>query len=83
MTVYLELSSGFDVRDEYGSALKQLQNHIWTIPSRAQLPRKELKARIIEPDLILDLKSSSFEVSVMKGPYLFFVNLRVLVRVVP
>ena len=32
---------------------------------------------------MVDLKISSFDVSVMKGLRLFFVSLRVLVRVVP
>ena len=53
MAIYLELFAGSDVRDEHGSVLKQLQNHIRTIPSQAQLPMKELKARIVELELWL------------------------------
>ena len=83
MAIYLELSARFDVKDKYGSTFKQLQTHIKIVPSRAQLPWKELKTRIIEPNLIIDLKSSSSYVSVMKGLSLLFVDLRVLVRVVP
>ena len=48
-----------------------------------KLPRIEFKARIVEPDLIIDLKDSSFYVPVMKGPGLLFVDLYVLIRVVP
>ena len=56
MAVYLELLTEFDVGDEYRSVVEQLQKHVRTIPSRALLPRKELKARIVEPDLIVDLE---------------------------
>ena len=83
MTIYLGFSARSDVGDEYISAFKQLQNQIRTIQLRAQLPRKELKARIVESYLIVGLKSSSFEMSVIKILCLFFVNLRVLVCVMP
>ena len=56
MAVYLELSTRFDVGDECCSAIEQLQNHVRTIPSRAQLPRKELEVQIVEPDLVVDLE---------------------------
>ena len=56
MAVYLELLTGFDVGDEYRSTVEQLQNPVRTIPSRAQLPRKELEARIIELDIVVNLK---------------------------
>ena len=82
MAVYLELSARSDVEDEYASTLRQFLNHVQTIPSWAQLPKKEFKARIVELDLIVDLKSSS-DVSFMKGLHIFFVNLYVLVPVVP
>ena len=59
ITIYLELSVRFDVRDKYGSTFKKLQNLIRIVPSRMQLPWKELKGRIVEPDLIIDLKISS------------------------
>ena len=39
--------------------------------------------RMVEPDLINDLKGSSSDVLIMKGLGLLFVDLRVLVRVVP
>ena len=44
------------VGDEYRSAMKRFQNHIGTIPSGAQLSREELEARVVEPDLVVDLK---------------------------
>ena len=56
MAVYLELSTGFDVGDEYRSAVEQLQNHVRTIAFGAQLLREELEARIIEPDFVVDLE---------------------------
>ena len=56
MTVYIELSTTFDVGDEYRSIIEQLQNHERTIPLRAQLSRKDLEARIVELDLVVDLK---------------------------
>ena len=56
MAVYLKLSTGFRDGDEYRSAVEQFQNHIRTIPSRAQLSKKELEARIVEPDLVVDLE---------------------------
>ena len=37
---------------------------------------------VLEPDLIVDFKGSSSDVSVMKGLRLFFLNCRVLVHVV-
>ena len=83
MAIYLELSTEFDVEDEYWSAIEQLQNHVRTIPSRAQLPRKELEASIVEPDLVVDLEWSLSDVSVVKGLRLLFVDRRILVRVVP
>ena len=83
MAIYLELFARLDIRDKYRSALIQLPNHVRTVSSQAQLPRKELKVRIIESYLIIDLKGSSFGVPVMKGLSLLFVDLRVLVRVVP
>ena len=79
MAVYLELSTGFSVGDVYRSAVEQLQNHVRTIPSGAQLSRKELEARIVEPDLVVDMKLSSSDVSVMEGLGLLFVDRRVLV----
>ena len=51
--------------------------------SPAQHLRKELKARIVGPDLIIDLKGFSSKVSVMKGLDLLFVDLFVLIRIVP
>ena len=45
--------------------------------------KKELKAEIVESDLIVDLKGSSSNVSVMKCLHLFFVHRRVLVRIMP
>ena len=56
MAVYLELSIVLCVGDEYRSAVEQLQNHVRTIPSGAQLSREELEARIVEPDLVVDLE---------------------------
>ena len=83
MAIYLELLTEFDVRDEYRSAIEQFQNHVRTIPSRAQLPRKELEVRIVEPDLVVDLEGSSSDVAVVKGLRLLFIDRRVLVHVVP
>ena len=56
MAVYLELSTGLRIRDEYCSAVEQFQNHVWTIPSRAQFFREEFEAGIVEPDLVADLE---------------------------
>ena len=56
MAVYLELSTGFRIGDEYCSAVEQFQNHVWTIPSEAQLSREEFKAGIVEPDIVADLE---------------------------
>ena len=55
MAVYLELSTGFRVGDEYYCAVEQFQNHVRTIPSGAQLSREEFEARVVEPDLVVDL----------------------------
>ena len=81
MVVYLELSIGLRVRDEYCSAVEQFQNHIGTIPSGAQLSREELEARVVKPDLVVDLEWSSSDVSVVEGLGLLLVDRRVLVRV--
>ena len=43
---------------------------------------EELKVGIIELDLIIELKGSSFEVRVMKGLGLLFVDNHILVRVI-
>ena len=56
MVVYLELSTGQWVEDEYHSAVEKFQNHIGTIPSRVQLSREELEARVVELDLVVDLE---------------------------
>ena len=56
MAVYLELLTGLRVGDEYRSAVEQFHNHIGTIPSGAQLSREEHEARVVEPDLIVDLE---------------------------
>ena len=56
MGVYLELSTGLRVGDEYCSAVEQFQNHVGTIPYGAQLFREELEARVVEPDLVVDLE---------------------------
>ena len=56
MVVYLELSTGLRVRDEYCSAVEQFQNHIGTIPSGAQLSREELEARVVKPNLVVDVE---------------------------
>ena len=56
MAVYLELSTGLRIGDEYCSTVKQFQNHVWTIPSGAQLSREEFEAGILEPDLVADLE---------------------------
>ena len=56
MAVYLELLTGFRVGDEYRSTVKQFQNHVRTIPSGAQLSREEFEARVVEPDLVVDLE---------------------------
>ena len=56
MAVYLELSISLRVGDEYCSTVEQFQNHIGTIPSRAQLSREELEAGIVELDLVADLE---------------------------
>ena len=83
MGIYLELFCKFDVRNKYGSALKQFHNHIRTVPSCAQPPLKELKVRILELYVIIDLKGSSSHVPIMKGLGLLFVDLYILVHVVP
>ena len=83
MAVYLELPTGLRVEDKYRSSVEQFQNHIGTIPSEAQLSREELEARVVEPDLVVDLEWSSSDVSVVEGLGLLLVDLRVLVRVVP
>ena len=83
MAVYLELSTGLRIGDEYCSAVEQFQNHIGTIPSEAQLSREELEARVVEPDLVVDLEWSSSYMSVVEGLGLLLIDLRVLVRVVP
>ena len=56
MAVYLEFLIGLGIRDEYCSAVEEFQNHVRTIPSRAQLSREEFEAGIIEPDLVADLE---------------------------
>ena len=56
MAVYLELSTGLRIRNEYCSAVEQFENHIGTIPSGAQLSREELEARVVKPDLVIDLE---------------------------
>ena len=56
MVVYLELLTGFRVRDEYCSTVEKVQNHIGTILSGAQLSREELEARVVEPELVVDLE---------------------------
>ena len=83
MVVYPELSTGLRIGDEYYSAVEQFQNHVWTIPSGAQLSREEFEAGIVELDLVADLEWSSSDVSVVEGLGLLFVDRRVLVRVVP
>ena len=54
MVVYLELSTGLRIGDEYCSAVEKFQNHIGTIPSGVQLSMEELEARVVEPDLVVD-----------------------------
>ena len=83
MSVYLELSTGLRIGDEYCSAVEQFQNHVGTIPSGAQLSREEFEMGIVEPDLVADLEWSSLDVSVVEGLGLLFVDRRVLVRIVP
>ena len=83
MAVYLELSTGLRIGDEYCSAVEQFQNHIGTIPSGAQLSREEFEAGIVELDLVADLEWSSSDVSVVEGLGLLLVDRHVLVRVVP
>ena len=83
MAVYLELLTGLTIGDEYCSAVEQFQNHVWTIPSGAQLSREEFEAGIVEPDLVADLEGSSSDVSILEGLGLLLVDRRVLVRVVP
>ena len=56
MVVYLELSTGLRIGDEYRSAIEQFQNHIGTIQSGAQLSREEFEERVVEPDLVVDLE---------------------------
>ena len=56
MAVYLELSTGLRIGDEYCSAVEQFQNHVGAIPSRVQLSREEFEAGIVEPDLVADLE---------------------------
>ena len=56
MAVYLELSTGLRIGDEYCSAVEQLQNHVGTIPSGVQLSREEFEVGIVEPDLVADLE---------------------------
>ena len=82
MVVYLELSTGLRVGDEYYSAVEQFQNHIGTIPSGAQLSREELESRVVKPDLVVDLEWLSSDVSIVEGLGLLLVDRRVLVRVV-
>ena len=74
MAVYLELSTGLRIRDEYYSAVEHFQNHIGIIPSGAQLSREELEARVVEPDLVVDLEWSSSDMSVVKGLGLLLVD---------
>ena len=83
MAIYLELLTGLRVRDEYCSAVEQFQNHIGTIPSGAQLSWEEFEARVVEPDLVVDLEWSSSDMSVVEGLGLLLVDRRILVRVVP
>ena len=83
MAVYLELSTGLRIWDEYCSAVEQFQNHIGTIPYGAQLSKEEFEAGIVEPDLVADLEWSSSDVSVVEGLGLLLVDRRVLVRVMP
>ena len=56
MEVYLKLSTGLRIIDEYCFAVEQFQNHIVAIPSGAQLSREELEARVVKPDLVVDLE---------------------------
>ena len=56
MAVYIELSTGLRIGDEYCSTVEQFQNHVGTIPSGAQLSREEFEAGIVEPDLVADLE---------------------------
>ena len=83
MAVYLELLTRFDIGDEYRFAIEQLKNHVRTIPSGAQLSRKDLEERIVEPDVVVNLEWSSSDVSVVEGLGLLFEDRRVLVRIVP
>ena len=83
MVVYLELSTGLRVGDEYRSAVEQFQNHIGTIPSGAQLSREEFEAGIVEPDLVIDLEWLSSDVSVVEGLGLLLVDRCIFIRVVP
>ena len=83
MDVYLELSTGLGVGDEYRSAVEQFQNHIRTIPFGEQLSREEFEAWIVEPDLVVDLEWSSSDVSVVEGLGLLLVDRRILVRIMP
>ena len=53
MVICLELFAKFDVKNKYRSILKQLHNHINTIPSWVQLPSKKLKAAVIQQNLII------------------------------
>ena len=61
------------------TTLEPLMNH----PIASAVPMKDFKAGIVEPDLIVDLKGSSSNMSIVKGLRLFLVNHRILVRVVP
>ena len=83
MVVYLELSTSLRVRDEYCSAIEQFQNHVGTIPSGAQLPREELEARVVKPDLVVDIEWSSSDVSVVEGLGFLLVDRRASTLVVP
>ena len=83
MAVYLELSTGLRIRDEYCYAVEKFENHIGTIPSGAQLSREELEARVVKPDIVVDLEWSSSDMSVVEGLGLLLVDRRVLVLVVP
>ena len=83
MAIYFELFVIFDVRNKYGSILKQFYNHVRTLISWEQISWKKLKARIIVSILIIDLEGSSSYASVMKGFGLCFVDLCVFIRLLP
>ena len=81
MAINIELFARFNVMNQYWSVLKKTPKRYLNCPIMRAASLKELKTRVIEPDLIINLKYFSPKMIIMKGFSLLFVDLYVLVRV--